>query len=706
MVPRALGLLCVCAATCFAELPVIRLDTVYPPGAKAGSDLEVALTGTDLDGAAALHFSHPGITGTPKDKRFVVKVAADVPPGVYDVRVSGNFGVSNPRAFVVSDLPQSPKPGANSTPETALEFPIDTTIAGTATAAAADWFKFTAKKGQRLLIDCDAGEIDSRLNPVLTISEPGGRELATNRRGGLLDFAAPADGTYLLKLNELTFAGGADYFYRLTLTTGPRIDYVFPPSGKAGTKAKFTLFGRNLPGGSSANLAAADGRPLDKLDVEIDLPSKGEARADGLTAPAATAVDGFSFRLKSPHASNPVFIGFTNEPIVAEQEPNNQPAQAQKLTPPCEVAGQFFPAADVDTYVFDAKKGEVWWLEVISQRLDLPTNPFFVIERDGGASQEVYGADTNLGGPRFSTTSTDPSLRFEVKEDGAYRVRTRDLFGTARKDPRAVYRLAIRREVPDFRLLALGELPQEKKDDRIGTPRATVVRGDGTTGLRVLAFRRDGFAGDIVLSAEGLPPSITCPPVRVAAGANEATLLFTGVEKPERWAGSIRVIGKAKVGDQDVVREARGGAVRWPVADANTDAIRTRLTRDIAVGIATEAAPISIAATADKPWEVAPGAKVEIPLKVTRRGEFKEALKLKAFGAPGIEALKAIDVAANAPEVKAVIDLATAKIPAGEHVIHFEAQTKGKVRGKENTTTVFSAPIRLVVQAPLAKQTP
>jgi len=706
MVRRALGLLSFCAATCVAELPAIRLDTVFPPGAKAGADTEVAITGADLDEAKALHFSHPGITATPKDKRFVVKVAPDVPPGIYDVRVSGVLGVSNPRAFVVGDLPQSVKSGANNTPETALELPLDTTVAGTATAAAADWFKFTARKGQRVLFDCDAGEIDSRLSPVLAVSEPSGRELATSRRGGLLDFTAPADGAYLLKLHDLTFAGGAEYFYRLTLTSGPHLDFVFPPSTKPGAKAKLTLFGRNLPGGSLANVAAADGRPLDKLDVEIDAPATPASRADGLANPAAAALDGFSFRLKSPRASNAVFIGFATEPVVAEQEPNNQPAQAQKLAPPCEVAGQFFPAGDVDTFVFDAKKGDVWWLEITSQRLDLPTNPFLVIERDGGESREVYGADTNVGGVRFSTTSTDPVVRFEVKDDGAYRVKVRDLFGGARKDPRAIYRLAIRREAPDFHLIALAEAPPEKKDDRSAAPRATLVRADGTAAIKVLALRRDGFAGEIEVSAEGLPPGVACAPVKLPANATEAVLLFTSAGKPERWAGSVRVVGKAKIGDKDVSREARGGVVRWSVADANTDAVRARLTRDVALGVSTEAAPVSIAAAEEKRWEVAPGAKVEIPLKVTRRGEFKDALKLKASGAPGIEAVKEIDVAANAATAKAVIDLATAKLPPGEHVIHFEAQAKGKFRGKDVVTTVFSAPIRVVVQAPIAKQTP
>src|SRR5439155_1472556 len=127
----------------------------------------------------------------------------DVPPGVYDVRVAGLLGISNPRAFVVGDLPQVVKTAGNNTPEKAMELPIDSTVAGAATAAAADYFKFTAKKGQRLLAECQAAEIDSRLTPVLTVLEANGHEIETRRRGGLLDFNVPADGSYLLLLHDL-----------------------------------------------------------------------------------------------------------------------------------------------------------------------------------------------------------------------------------------------------------------------------------------------------------------------------------------------------------------------------------------------------------------------------------------------------------------------------------------------------------------------
>jgi hypothetical protein len=682
-----------------AEIPSARLDSIFPPGGKAGTEVDAAITGADLDDAKALHFSHPGITAEPKDKRFIVKIASDVPPGIYDVRVSGLLGISNPRAFAVSDLLQAVEPATNTTAASAMEVPLDSTVAGTAKASVADWFKFSAKRGQRVLIECDAVEIDSRLSPVLAVFDASHREFATSRRGGLLDFTAPADGTYLLQVNDLAFAGTADHFYRLTLTTGPHLDFIFPPCGKPGAKSKFTLYGRNLPGGTPANLAGHDGKPLDKLDVEIGVPAAADPRADGLANPAAVALGGFSFRLKTPRVSNPVFVGFTDAPVIAEHEPNNTPEQAQKLTPPCEVAGQFFPAGDIDTFAFDAKKGDVWWIEVISQRLDLPTNPFLLIERDAAVVQESYGADTNIGGLRFNTATADPIVRFEAKEDGTYRLKLRDLFGTTRNDPRNVYRLAIRKDAPDFQLLAIAEPPPETKDDRSATPRAASLLADGTTAIKILALRRDGFAGEIDVQAEGLPPGVKSLPARIAVGGNECALLITSCEKPVRWAGPIRIIAKARIGDTEALREARGGAVRWKSADGNTEAIIPRLTRDIALGVSdAEAAPVSIATTEDKRWEIADGGKIEIPMKVTRRGEFKDALKLKAAGAPGVEAVKEIDVAADAAAATATIDLASAKIPPGEHTIHFTAQTKGKFRGKDVITTIYSAPIRIAVQ--------
>ena len=687
------------ATNSLADLPVISLTTVTPPGGKSGTEVAVTITGAELDEANALLFSHPGISGKWKaDKQFTVTIAPDVPVGRYDVRVAGKSGVSNPRTFVVGDLPEAVDNSVNQTPEAATDLAIGSVFNGFVNPATSEYLKFTAKQGQRLFLECAAREIDSKMSPVIAVLDSSGRELAANRRDGFVDFTAPSDGTFLVRVNDLTYAGGAEsYFYRLALTTAPHIDFIFPPAGVAGTKSKFTLFGRALPGGAAASFHARDGAPLEMLDVEIVVPA---AAQPDVSAPASATVDGFSYRLPSPQgASNPVFISLASAPVIVEQEPNNKAAEAQKIAVPCEIAGQFFPAGDVDAFTFDGKKGDVFWIEVVSQRVGLPTNPFLLVQREGAAAQEVYGPDANVGGPRFHTIANDPATRLEVKEDGVYRVQVRDLFGATRSDPRCTYRLSIHREAPDFRLAAVVELPPKKEDDRAALARAVVLRGGETTPVRVVAFRRDGFAGEIEVSGDALPTGVTCVPAKILAGKNDAMLLLTATEKAARWAGPIRIVGRAKIGDAEIARDARGAVVSWNVPDFNNEPVPARLAHEIALAVCgVEVAPISVEAAEDKVWEAAAGAKLEIPLKITRRGGFEEALKLKAFDAPAIEGLGEINVDSKVQTATASIDLAAVKIPAGNYTIHFRAQTKCKFRDKETPITVFSAPIRIRVK--------
>ena len=89
--------------------------------------------------------------------------------------------------------------------------------------------------------------------------------------------------------------------------------------------------------------------------------------------------------------------------------------------------------------------------------------------------------------------------------DGTYRVLVRDLYN--RGSPRFVYRLAIRREQPDFRLAALAPFPVNPQQQQVG-PWSTLLRKGSSESLQVLAFRRDGFNENIEVTAEGLPPAI------------------------------------------------------------------------------------------------------------------------------------------------------------------------------------------------------
>ena len=64
-----------------------------------------------------------------------------------------------------------------------------------------DYFRFNAQAGQRLILDCAAYRINSRLDAVLTLYNSAGEELERShdyvRRDPLIDFTVPADGVVL-----------------------------------------------------------------------------------------------------------------------------------------------------------------------------------------------------------------------------------------------------------------------------------------------------------------------------------------------------------------------------------------------------------------------------------------------------------------------------------------------------------------------------
>ena len=225
------------------------------------------------------------------------------------------------------------------------------------------------------------------------------------------------------------------------------------------------------------------------------------------------------------------------------------------------------------------------------------------------------------------------------------------------------------------------------------------MRAGETTAVKVIAIRRDGFNGAIELGATDLPEGVKCVPMKIAEGKTDGVLLLTASEKPAKNCAAIRIFGKAKVGDAEVQREAVGGAVVWPVADYNIDAVPSRLTADLSIAVnGAESAPVRIESAEDKVWTAAKDAKLDIPVVIKRSGEFKEALKLKAAGIAAVDALKEIDADAKAEKATVSLDLKALKVPAGEHTIFLTTQTKGKYRGKDVTTTIYSAPIRIAIQ--------
>ena len=632
------------------QLPSVRFDRLYPPSAKQGAEVELKIAGADLEDLKWIKFSHDSLKAEPKKTDdgeivpnvFLLKVAANAPLGIHKAWIGGGkFGASNYRTFVVSDLLELEAGAGGTSMEKPFLMELGQTALGKLTAGKYAWFQFAAKKGQRILVEVSTKDIESKLLPSLALYDPQRLQVESDPQSGLLDFTPSVDGNYSVRLNDFIFKGGLDYVYRLSVSTRPRIDMVYPPVGKAGTNAKFTLYGRNLPGGQPSDWKTKDGKVLEKKDVQIQLPS-GDARAKlNLTDyldPRRASLDHLEYRLKSPQGTSvAAYVGYGSESLVYEAAGDNDiPEKAQKVNVPCEFVGKFYPAADKDRLRFTAKKGDVFRMEVFSERLGRPSHAFLLLEQltkkdDAEETSKEIGQSletaSTLGGKIFDVSTRDPSLRFVAPADGDYRILVYDLFNST-SDPLNVYRLSVRKETPDFRLAAYGLLPPPASTNSspVFVKSPTIRKGE-TFPVKVMVLRRDGFKDAIDLEVTGLPPFVSYTPKRVPEGADSVTMLFQPSAKATDWDGLFSIAGKSKVGGKDVRRDCRFADVCWSSYDTGSKLTVSHVhvvQRSPLAVVGREDTPVKVviddaklAETAKKAFEAAEKTSQEADKKVT-----------------------------------------------------------------------------------------
>src|SRR5262249_14537375 len=138
----------------------------------------------------------------PIANKFSVTIGPDVPPGIYDVRLAGPMGVSNPRGFAVDQWSEAIKTPGNTSAEKAQKIEFNWVVSGAADPTIEDWYKFPGKKGTRALIDVLGQRIDSKTDSTLVVYDGQLRELArsrdVNRRDPFVDVVLPADGDYFV----------------------------------------------------------------------------------------------------------------------------------------------------------------------------------------------------------------------------------------------------------------------------------------------------------------------------------------------------------------------------------------------------------------------------------------------------------------------------------------------------------------------------
>ncbi len=710
------------------ELPNARLAGVWPPGCPQGDSVVVTVSGDDLDEATTLVFSHPGITATPKTTTrpfakqpepfttsYDVSVAADVPIGCYEVRVMGRFGLSTPRAFAVDDRPQLLEAGGNKTAEQAMPLPIDTVVTGRVDNETVDFFKVAAVAGDRLVVSVMAHRLDSKLAGMLEVLDPQGRQIAfdraTHSHEPVVAFTATAAGDYTIQVRDALYRGGNEYFYRLVVSRRPWVDFVWPPVVRDGGPTNVVIYGYHLPDGRPAELPADGSTGVERLEqlvVKVEPPPTGLpfglTTVSHLREPNQVAVEGFEYRLPSPAGpANPVFLSLTSLPLVMESEPNDAADSAQPIVPPCEVVGRFFGHRDEDFFSFTPRKGDRYAVEVISERLMLPTDPSLAVWEQGiqqaADTTEPPAAATTSGtasgrecarqdelpgrfnNQPFDVACHDPAVTFQVASDVPHLLRVWDLYAGSLAHPRHAYRLLVGQEQPDFHLVATCKALVEYRAQRdVVFPCNPHLRRGGSQPILVQCYRRGGFEGPVELRAEGLPAGVTCPPVTLAGGEHQAVIVLTAADDAVAWYGPIQIVGEAICGDSSREQIAVFSTTVWN-KNYRTEFVESRLVGDLQLSIIEESAPVTVTVPPGPAHAAMAGEKLAIPFVIEGRADLKGSATVELRGLPTTYAKYpslpkiVLDKPAAKNRYEGSIELSLPKeMPVGHYPAHFVVQ--------------------------------
>lgn len=490
-----------------AEPPTVRY--FFPPGGTAGQAVDVTAVGNFPRWPVRAWVDQPGVTVEPATEKGKLRfaISPDAVPGVYLVRLHDEEGASTVRPFVVGTLLETVEKEPNDGDERPVPFSQPAVVNGRLEKRRdVDQFAIELKAGQTVVAAVMANRgLGSPMDAVLQIGAPGGFVLAQNDDEIGLDpvvtWQARRDGVHLIRVfafpltpdSNIGFAGDDSFVYRLTITTGGLLDHALPSTAGRVEPATASLLGWNLP-------------------------PEGIAWRGGLP-PMARSVTAFS-----PLAAGSVRLPIRDTPSLVADE-SSSPDQPQLIPVPAIVSGRIEPALDVDSFQFDARKGQKFVLDVDSQNLGFPLDAVLVVsDREGKRLVEIDDAD------RRSEHRADPRLSFTAPEDGSYRLAIRDLYGHG--GSRYIYRLTVRESLPDYELRVASDAFSTKAGQAIEIP--------------VSIQREEGYGEDIEFRIEGAPIGATLEAARSVSKDDTAKSVKLKLNPgAAAFSGPIRVLGSA-----------------------------------------------------------------------------------------------------------------------------------------------------------------
>ena len=542
MATRCVVAVCVIGAL-FGRVQSVRSESptaayIFPAGGQRGTTVPVRIGGHFLHDRAEFLIVGPGVEGKspiertqttwfegplilqpasqqkedyPKDYAGEIKIAADASLGVRYWHGTTSQGISPGMRFVVGDLPEIVEEESDER-SSARPITLPVTINGRIFPRedVDDW-SIEAKAGQVVTCEVNAARIGSGLDSRLEVLSPDGQVLAENSDTFGLDsfvrFIAPSDGKFTIRIHDIRFEGLQHFVYRLTISSGPWLDRVYPLGGKRGATVPLQLFGANLPSDRLDFVVSSSGGTTSSAAlVTVSLPTGG-------TTDALLETDDLNEHL--------------------EAEPNNAATQAKTVELPCVLNGRIDQAGDIDLWSFSGKKGDAWQFDLRASRLGSELDSVLTLLDEAGKT--VATADDMANG------QTDSLLNVTLPADGLFTLKVEERL-SSRGGASFAYRVRVIRP-------ADAEL-------RLATPldAITLLRA-GETKIKVLAERP--VADEVSLDIEGLPEGVTVAGNKLGKGQSQVDVVLKADATAKIATSRLRIVGKWKVGEEERSSVAR-----------------------------------------------------------------------------------------------------------------------------------------------------
>ena len=500
---------CACCVTLFllffarhatAE-PVIRNLSVR--GLQAGATTTLTVDGTDLLPNPKLMLNLPIAEqkllegATANRVQFEVTLDANTTPGLYNLRVANQSGISAAQIISIDRFSQIPFA------ERAEQLPCS--MHGVVSGSTVLKTRLVGKAGQLLMVEVEAQRLGSALRPVLHLRDANNKQLAYSWASHSLAGDArliiklPADGEYTIELHDTLYAVPGQGFFRLKLGEWKCADLAFPAAVQKGSDTEILLLGEDLE----------------------SKPTQMTFAQSGSWQPVPWPEFG---------AENQLVSGWRPKVLVTDQlELQEAPSTADTLQElslaPVAINGRLQNPGEEDKYRLSLTPGAKVRLETFAQRLGAQVDTEIELQDDQGKRLALNddGAGTN---------SADSLLEYTPAVDvSSVIVVIRDVH--RRGNDASIYRLEVtpldEPAAPDFRLILA--------DDR---QQITA----GSHAVLPVMVERNGYDGAIRIVADGLPNGVELLDNVIPAGMTGTLLTLKGVS-PENSQVISRLRGEA-----------------------------------------------------------------------------------------------------------------------------------------------------------------